>query len=134
MECYNCSHKFVLQGLNEDGSGLSTAFNAAAIRLLYALAGFLYIPIETASLVNRNPASINLDPIVNEKFNQIIDDNKTLVVLIAAAKPRKHAVNNKCGEKQEVAIASLSIPWLPIGKVSQSLNRLTCQVFKYPSG
>jgi exosome complex component RRP46 len=112
--------EIVLQVLKEDGSVVSAAFNAAVIALMDANIGFICVPIATTCLVNHNNAVINLDPTAEEETNPINDDNATLVVLITAAAPPKHAVDNKGGEKQDVVIASLTVPRLSVRKASQT--------------
>jgi exosome complex component RRP46 len=112
--------EIVLQVLKEDGSVVSAAFNAAVIALMDANIGFICVPIATTCLVNHNNAVINLDPTAEEETNPINDDNATLVVLITAAAPPKHGVNNKGGEKHDVVIASLTVPRLSVGKASQT--------------
>jgi exosome complex component RRP46 len=112
--------EIVLQVLKEDGSVVSAAFNAAVIALMDANIGFLCVPIATTCLVYHNSAVVNLDPTAEEETNSSNDGNATLVVLITAAKPQNHAVDNQCGEKQDAVIASLTVPRLSVGKASRN--------------
>jgi len=101
----------VVQVLKEDGSIVSTAFNAAVLALMDAGIAFRNVPIATTCVVS-NGETITLDPCAEEETLSTNNNDNTAVVILVTT-----TTNSKDGKKDEL-VTSLTLPILPVSRAS----------------